>query len=103
VGEGLLEVIKAAWTWRPIANCPGRFVLSDSTRELAPRDLVGPEVRFEEFRVPAARDVVVVGRFDEGGLISYKRSNGTYVHTLNTVEGFERKLAQLGVRLDERE
>ena len=33
-----------------------------------------------------------------GGLISYARSNGTFVHTLNTLQGFERKLGQLGLR-----
>jgi hypothetical protein len=49
--------------------------------------------------VPTARDPVVVGRLDQGGLISYQRRDGTYVHTLNTQAGFERKLRQLGIML----
>ena len=97
----MLELLRAAWDWRPIPNCPGRFVLS-APLNLLPRDLVGPDVSLGEFTVRAARDVVVVGRFDDGGLISYKRANGTYVHTLNTVEGFERKLTQLGIALNQR-
>jgi hypothetical protein len=50
-----------------------------------------------EHRVPGARDPVIVARFEDGGLISYLRADGTYVHTLNTCEGLERKLAQLGI------
>jgi len=34
-----------------------------------------------------------------GGLISYKRRDGTFLHTLNTAEGFARKLADLGIEL----
>jgi phage baseplate assembly protein gpV len=96
-GQGALERLTTAWTWRPIPNCPGRFVLVDAAPDLAPRALVGGDVPLEEFRVPTARDAVIVARFADGGLISYRRTNGTYVHTLNTPEGFARKLQQLGV------
>jgi hypothetical protein len=47
--------------------------------------------------VAGSRDPVLVARFADGGLISYRRADGTYVHTLNTREGLERKLAQLGL------
>ena len=92
-----LNLLRTAWQWRPIPNCPGRFVMASGPTSLAPRDLVGPDVALQEFRVPAAHDVVIVARLDDGGLISYERANGTYVHTLNTPEGFARKLQQLGV------
>jgi hypothetical protein len=91
--------LMSAWRWRPIANCPGRFVLMSGPTDMTPRDLVGAAAGFEEFRVATARDVVVVARFDDGGIISYRRANGAYLHTLNTGEGFERKLAQLGIAL----
>jgi len=41
----------------------------------------------------------VVSDLGKGGLISYKRADGTYLHTLNTAEGLERKLASLGIEL----
>lgn len=50
-----------------------------------------------EFHVAAARDTVVAAALRDGGLISYKRANGAFVHTLNTLDGFERKLLALGV------
>jgi hypothetical protein len=34
---------------------------------------------------------------DGGGLISYARGDGSYLHTLNTPDGFARKLRQLGI------
>ncbi|MDQ3746427.1 MAG: hypothetical protein M3444_18800 [Acidobacteriota bacterium] len=61
--------------------------------------MVGPGRELKEFRVEGARDPVVAGRFEGGGLISYRKGGGTYLHTLNTEEGFERKLAQLGIEL----
>jgi hypothetical protein len=52
-----------------------------------------------EFRTDRARDPVVVVKLQDGGIISYKKPDGKYTHTLNTQEGFERKLAQLGISL----
>ena len=46
----------------------------------------------------AARDPVIVTAFDDGGLISYRKAEGMFLHTLNTREGLERKLRQLGIR-----
>jgi len=89
------------WSWKPIRGCPGRYTLSVAPVDLAPEDLLGHEVELNTFEVPAARDTVVVGRLDEGGLISYRRADGVYLHTLNTREGFERKLAALGIELRE--
>jgi hypothetical protein len=89
--------LRTKWEWKQIRNCPGRFVLVSPARDLAPVKLAGGEARAVEFNVGAARDPVVVVRLDEGGLISYRRPDGTYVHTLNTEEGFSRKLQQLGI------
>jgi hypothetical protein len=93
------DEIAARWDCRPIANCPGRFVLRNADPRTVPQAVAGDGVPFEEFHVAQARDVVVVARFDGGGLISYRRADGSYLHTVNTVEGLERKLAQLGIRM----
>jgi hypothetical protein len=84
-------------TWQPIPNCPGRFTLAAGPSDLAPQELAGPTVVFQEFHVTAARDTVIVGRLEDGGIITYRRVNGSYVHTLNTADGFARKLQQLGI------
>ena len=83
--------------WQPIPNCPGRYKLLSSEKELSLSALVGDAVQIKEYRVPAARDVVLVAKLIDGGIISYRRPNGTYLHTLNTIVGFTRKLAQLGI------
>jgi hypothetical protein len=88
------------WNWKPIRNCPGRFVLVGVRPDLPPEAVVGPAAELSEFHVETARDYVVVARLDEGGLISYKRADGTYLHTLNSTEGFSRKILQLGIVLD---
>ena len=85
------------WSWKPIRGCPGRYILKAAHVDLAPGDLMGADVEVNAFQVPAARDTVVVARLDGGGLISYRRADGAYLHTLNNAEGFERKLLALGI------
>jgi hypothetical protein len=46
----------------------------------------------------SAQDPVIVTPLEDGGLISYRKADGMFLHTLNTREGFERKLRQLGIR-----
>ena len=77
-------------------NCPGRFVLSTGPSRVAPESLAPDGARTEHL-VAGAADPVVVIRFADGGVISYRRPDGTYVHTLNTRDGLHRKLAQLGL------
>ena len=88
--------LHAEWPWRPIPNCPGRFVLATGPSRVAP-ELLAPGAAFVEHRVAGAPDPFVVARFADGGLISYRKPDGTYVHTLNDRDGLQRKLAQLGI------
>lgn len=91
------EDLRRRGNWKPIRNCPGRYVLSGVQPGLSPQELVDSGVQLRQFQVDTAKDLVVVARLDGGGLISYQRDDGSYVHTLNTAEGFRRKLSQLGV------
>lgn len=84
--------------WRPIANCPGRYVLAAGPVATPPSDLVRGAKGSSEHVTVSARDPVIVTPLDDGGLISYRKANGLFLHTLNTRDGFERKLDQLGIR-----
>ena len=91
-----LDDLLGAFPWRPIRGCPGRYSLPAGT--LAFADVAGRQPR--AFRVAGAPDEVLVARLDDGaGVISYRRADGSTVHTLGTPEGFARKLAQLGIEL----
>jgi hypothetical protein len=89
----------ASWHWQPIRNCRGRYCLVDPNSRLSVSALV-PDPPATIYRVQTARDPVLVVKFEGGGLISYLREDGTLMHTLNTSEGFHRKLRQLGVDLE---
>jgi hypothetical protein len=91
--------LESRWSWRPIPGCPGRWVLSAGPSHVPPEDMVSRDVRIAEHRVAAVKDPVIVVSLDDGGLISYRKPGGTFVHTLNSREGFERKLRQLGIDL----
>jgi hypothetical protein len=92
-----IDDLMKAWVWRPIPGCPGRYVLREISPYLSLEALLGPEAQASEFRVESAKDIVLVVSLDGGGIISYKRDDGSFLHTLNTEEGFERKLKQLGI------
>ena len=63
-----------------------------------PQDIVPGTNECSEHLSVGAMDPVIVTAFDDGGLISYRKAEGMFLHTLNTREGFERKLRQLGIR-----
>ena len=86
------------WAWRPIPDCPGRYVLAAGQVATPPADLVPGANGGSEHLSVSARDPVIVTPFEDGGLISYRKADGMFLHTLNTREGFERKLRQLGIR-----
>jgi len=94
-----LQTLLDRWQWKPIRNCPGRFVLVTTDRSMPLDRLMGSDGHAQAFSSGAAKDTVLVVQLDDGGLISYARADGSVVHTLNTVEGFGRKLAQLGIML----
>jgi len=71
--------------------------------EMTLREVLGDEAEIQTFNVSSAKDTVLVARFAGGGVISYQRADGTHLHTLNTAEGFERKLHDLGIVIQPRE
>jgi hypothetical protein len=85
--------------WVQILGCPGRFVLHGVSPAFSVSDLFGHEVPVQCFDSIAATDSVLVVKLDVGGTISYHRADGTFLHTLNTEDGFLRKLEQLGIKL----
>lgn len=91
------EDLLATARWRPIRDCPGRFVLCGPPTTATPRDLAGPEVCVEEYRVACTPDRVLVARLPGGGLLSFLKPDGRFVHTLNTEDGLRRRLARLGL------
>ncbi len=97
-----LEELHRRWPWRPIPNCPGRFILANQDRHLSFDTLLGGKATVQEFTSGKAKDRVLVLPLEDGGLISYAREDGSVAHTLNTPEGFERKLADLGIVLEDR-
>ncbi len=91
--------IHTQWAWRPIPTCPGRFILVDDDDRRPIHVLVPGAYEVQTFHVSGIRDRIAIVAFaqGDGGLISYLRPDGTILHTLNTADGFDRKLRQLGI------
>ena len=92
------EELARAWDCRPIHGCPGRALLRGAS-SLSPRELAGEEAAVLRFCVDKARDPVLVVPVAGGGLISYAKPDGGFVHTIGDPAGLRRKLAALGIDL----
>lgn len=95
------SAIQRIWDWKEIENCPGRYVLVGEGQELTPAELTNSQFPVREFSSKYAKDPILVTVFPGGGLISYCKSDGMYVHTLGNADGLKRKLAQLEIQLEE--
>ena len=95
-----IQTLLDRWQWKPIRHCPGRFVLVTTDLSMSVGSLLGRDCHAQAFITDAARDKVLVVPLQDGGLISYARADGRVVHTLNTADGFVRKLSQLGITLE---
>jgi len=85
--------------WKPIPDCPGRYVLWGVSPTLGIDEIIGQVIQIRKFHSPLARDEVFVACIEGGGWISYRQSKGNWVHTLCNDDGFRRKLEQLQIIL----
>jgi hypothetical protein len=95
------EFVWRLGNWEPIRECPGRFVLRGMSPVFSLYDLLADNTDSHRLHSPKARDTVCIVCLEDGGIISYHRSDGTWLHTLNTREGFARKLKQLEISLSD--
>jgi len=80
--------------WTPIRDCPGRFVLRGAKPNLGIAELIDDQTEVQEHHSIAAKDPVWVAQLEDEGVIFYRSHSGKWTHTLNTPEGFSRKLKQ---------
>jgi len=71
--------------------------LHDASPTFSISDLLGHEVVVHVAHSQKVKDTVWIARLEGGGVISYARSDGSWLNTLNTEQGFERKMRQLEI------
>ena len=80
---------------KEISNCPGRFIVKHVPENLSVNELLGEDIEFTICDSPKAKDKIAIVILEDGGIISYIRSDGTLLHTINTTSGFRRKIHDL--------
>lgn len=95
-----IDMLLSMLEWSAIPNCPGRYVLKTDLTRVPPDRLVGERMPMRALRSPHAADPIELVMLEDGAILSYRRPDGCYVHTLNTSDGLARKLAQLELTND---
>lgn len=91
--------LKQAYAWKKIRGSADRLVFTKENGDMDPNQIVAGRAKVRRFDDTTARDLVYVAKIKDGGLISFMRKDGSYIHTLNTQETFDEKLAELGINL----
>ena len=93
------------YSWKEIKNCPGRYVLSKTDNRrlcfIPPKELLNNQILIQIFTSEICRDAIYIGKYVDGGLLSYEKSDGTFVHTLNNLSGLTRKMSHLNIYFDD--
>ncbi len=93
------ETIKRNFAWKAIHDCPGRYTFKKVNGNYSLQELLGTGIKFRRFDISKAKDPIYVVKLEDGGVISFLKADGRFVHTLNNEEGFKRKLTDLGIKL----
>lgn len=88
------ERVLGLYKWKPIINCPGRYILKQCSKETF-MNYYSTLSNIEELKSPKVKDQTFLYRFDSGGLISYKKQSGDTIHTLCDKKGLDNKLKDL--------
>lgn len=91
------NTLKSKYIWKEIYGCPGRFILKNTDKKISIEKLLNENVKVNSLKSENAPDEVLIVRFKDGGLISYKKSDNTFIHTLNNEEGFKKKVQMLKI------
>jgi len=91
-----------SFTWKPIFGCSGRYILKEK-KEYTLNELTGGNSQIRTYITDKAPDTVCVIYLKDGGIISYKKKDGTYIHTLNNKSGFKKKMGMLNIEYENSE
>mmetsp|Transcript_12310 Transcript_12310/g.16613 ORF Transcript_12310/g.16613 Transcript_12310/m.16613 type:complete len:194 (+) Transcript_12310:434-1015(+) len=93
-GSSSLEALWMQFKWKPIRGCDGRFILRGL--RLRPEAISSYKNIVRLRPVSEEVDGIIATRLrGGGGLLSYEKKDGTFIHTLNTESGLCRKLTAL--------
>lgn len=91
------ELLKR-FEWEQIPGTNGRFTLCQTNLQMSVESLLDTtEVDIKQYPSANPPEMIYVAELEDGGLISYERKDATYIHTLNSLNMFKRKLWELGI------
>jgi hypothetical protein len=94
------NTLKNKYHWKKIYGCPGRFILRNDNKFITVQELIEEKIFINSFRPDEKKDEILIVKLKNGGITSYKKPDGTFIHTLNTSQGFIRKLKMLQIDPD---
>ena len=93
-----IEDLLKRFQWEQIPNTNGRFTLNRAEPPRSIAELVdSQETEIKQYPSAHQQELIFVVELEDGGLISYLRKDGSFIHTLNSQNMFKRKQWELGI------
>jgi len=91
------ELLKR-FKWEQIPGTNGRFTLCQTDMQVTVESLLdSTEVEIKQYPSANPQELIHIAELEDGGLISYERKDATYIHTLNSLNMYKKKLWELGI------
>ena len=91
--------LKRAYSWKKVKGLEGKLIFTHENEEMTLKELVKNKVNIQRFDDCNSKDLVLVAKIKDGGIISYIKKDGSYSHTLNDEENFNETLKKLKISL----
>ena len=84
--------------WEQIPDTNGRFTLRQKEEQVSVESLIdSTDVEIKQYPSANPQESIYVVELEDGGLISYERKDAAFIHTLNSLKMFKKKLWELGI------
>jgi len=93
-----VEDLLKRFEWEQIPDTNGRFTLRHKDAQVSAESLIdSTDVEIKQYPSAHPQELIHIAELEDGGLISYERKDATFIHTLNSLKMFKKKLWELGI------
>jgi hypothetical protein len=96
-GEVTCQSLMAKYAWIQLPDERNRWHLEQKWSPMTLAELISEPAEIVTHKTTGSSYTIHILRFADGGVITYQKGEANYLHTLNTLSLFKKKLWDLGL------